>query len=135
MQDRPQGKYVYGFLASDNLTASAMIPLFDADGNSVTLAVGERLAITALSLNNGATSRKLTLFVDRTGDGVLNAGEAIHAAFVAAKANYSPSLLVPIVSSVIQFVPGFPLLNNIGISANGSSAGTTIWLAGVVTKS
>lgn len=86
MYSSPGGEYVRGYLASSDITTAVDVPLFDRNGNARVLQVGERLVISFLSLNNGATSSIITLFADKNGGGTLDAGEELYSASVAANA-------------------------------------------------
>jgi hypothetical protein len=89
MMDIAQGKFVKGYLASNDLTTAAAVPLFDADGNSVTLAAGERVVIYAAILSNGATASIITLFSDADASGAMNSGEEIVSAALAVNTAFS----------------------------------------------
>jgi hypothetical protein len=78
MQHFPAGKYVRGYLLSNDMTTAVDVPLFDADGNTVTPLVGERLIITELLINNGATQATFTIFTDINYNGAVDAGEALY---------------------------------------------------------
>lgn len=77
MYESPNGEYVRGYLASDTMNADADIPLFDRDGNSRVLKVGERLVLNFITVNNGATTAVVTLYADKNGDGAVTAGEEL----------------------------------------------------------
>lgn len=78
------GKWFYGFLQSDTLNTVADIPLFDANGNTITLAAGDRPVITEIFLSNGATACKLTVFQDMDNGGTVTAADPAFAATLAA---------------------------------------------------
>lgn len=132
MLDIPNGFYVSGYLASDDISTAAAIPLFDGNGVSYTLSPGERLIIASVSINNGATASVVKIFADADGDGALDAGEELYAASLAAKAQASPNLAQPIYSRQIGATAA---INKLFAIASASSVGTIIVLNGYVIKS
>jgi hypothetical protein len=132
MHDFSNGKYVSGFLASNDISTAAAIPLFDANGNAVTLAVGERLIIETVSLNNGATASKITLFADTNGGGTLDAGEELYAATLAANSNNSPTLNMPILGRRIGATTA---INKLFAVASAASVGTVVFINGQIVTS
>lgn len=130
MYDLPNGKYFSGYLASNDISTAAAIPLFDADGNSLTLAVGERPVIQTISLNNGGTASKITIFADKNAGGSLDAGEELYAASLAANSNNSPNLdHTPVMGRRIG-----PLATNnkLFAVASAASANTVIVINGTI---
>lgn len=82
MYESPNGEYVRGLLLSDDISAATDIPLFNRDGVSRVVAVGERLVLNFISLNNGATTSTITLFQDNDGGGTLTSGEELYRASI-----------------------------------------------------
>lgn len=128
----PDGKYVAGYLASDDLSTAAEVALTDGNGLAYVLAIGERLNLTNIALNNGGTARKITLFSDADGDATLDAGEEIYAATVAANSFNSPQIEVPIRARQIGPTAAKGKLYAV---ASGASAGSVIVIQGIVTTS
>jgi hypothetical protein len=87
MMEIVNGKFFRGFLASSDISTAAAIPLFDGDGNAITLKAGERPIIYEALLSNGATASIITVFADTDGSGTLTAGEELFAASLAINAN------------------------------------------------
>lgn len=128
----PDGKYVTAVLASDDLSTAAEVALKDGNGNAYVLAIGERLHLVNITLNNGGTARKITLFSDVDGDATLDAGEEVYVATVAANSFNSPNLEMAIRARQIG-----PAVANgkLYVVAAGASTGTVIVIQGIVTTS
>lgn len=132
MYDVPTGKYVRGYLASSDISTAAIVPLFDANGAAYTLLVGERLVIDSLSLNNGATASKITVFSDANGNAALDAGEALYTATLPINGQSSPNLLTPILSRQITPAAANGVLYAV---ASVASVGSVVFLTGHIITS
>jgi hypothetical protein len=74
----PTGKKVYGRISNTAVNTTPVEIVFkDCNGDTHTLAVGERLVIYEVSLNNRATAKDLTILHDLDAGTDLDAGEEI----------------------------------------------------------
>lgn len=67
------GTYVKSVFSSADATTAAPLVLTDMDGNTYTVAAGNRLVLTNIVIVSGQT---VTLFQDMNGDGLVTAGDA-----------------------------------------------------------
>lgn len=134
MMDITAGRYFRGFLASDTLhTTDTAIPLFDQNGNSITLAAGERLIIYECFVSNGATAAKYTIYADTNGNGSYDAGEELIVAGLGVNGvtafpqaqGYVASRLTTIIAAT----------NKLRATASADSVGSSITIVGHVIKS
>jgi hypothetical protein len=74
----PAGEIVLGRLVSATLNAGdADIPLFTEDAVARVLAVGERLIISNVVIDNEATAKTVTIYQDVNSGGTLSSGETL----------------------------------------------------------
>lgn len=131
MLDQPSGEYFRAYLASDDLSTAAAIPLVDRDGNTRTLVTGERIVISSLTINNGATASKVTIFQDADGDGAVDAGEELYAASLGANGQAAGYF-----EEVGLMGKRKPASNgDLKAKASIASVGTTIIITGVIHNS
>lgn len=125
----PDGTYVRGYMASNDLTTAVPIPLFDANGTAYVIQPGKRLLIDELLLANGAVASVITVFADVNGNGTLDAGEELISMNLGVTfANAFPSAgLGPVASRVIGATT---LINRLMVVASIASASTRIMLIG-----
>lgn len=130
MYDLAAGNYFRMFLSSDDLTTASDVTLLDAQGNTLIVAVGERVVITDIAINNGATASVVTIFVDTDDDGTVDAGESLYAASLAIKGGVSSSFFTPLQ------LPRKPTATagDVKVKASAASVGTTVILTGFTTK-
>lgn len=129
----PGGQYFRGYLASDDITTAAVVPLFDNQGVALTIPLGKRPIITTIFLNNGATASILTLFADTNGDSLLTAGEELMSANLAANGS------LPFVDDDVipgrTVTAGSPNKNVLMVKASVASVGCRIILVGRIINS
>lgn len=124
----PGGQYFRGYLASDDITTAAVIPLFDINGGSITVPIGKRPILTSLFLNNGATASILTLFADTNGNSALDAGEELISSSLAANGNLS--FVDDDVIPGRTIAAGSPNKNVLMVKASAASVGSRIIVIG-----
>lgn len=124
----PDGQYVRGYLATNDLTTAAAIPLFDANGASVTLQKGQRLLVDELLIANGATASIITVFGDTNGNGTLDAGEEL----VSVSLGVNLQTALPSASGTIanRQIGATAAINKLLAVASAASVGTRIVLVG-----
>lgn len=124
----PGGQYFRGYLASDDITTAAVIPLFDINGVAITVPIGKRPILTSLFLNNGATASILTLFADTNGNSALDAGEELISSSLAANGS------LPFVDDDVipgrTIAAGSPNKNVLMVKASAASVGSRIIVIG-----
>lgn len=124
MQDQLSGDLLQSYLASDDLTTAVEVVLKDLAGNAVVLGSGERLWLTDVILNNGATASVITIFQDANGDGNVTAGEEIYRAACAVNStNPATSLRSPIATRRANATAAN---RKIKAKASAASVGTTV---------
>lgn len=130
--DITSGSYFRGFLASSTLNVDAAIPLFDENGNSITLAKGQRPIIYESLVSNGATACAVTIYADTNGDGAYTAGEELVVVNLAVNGNAA-------LPNAEGYIAGRPsngaAINKLRAVASAASVGLTITLIGQIINS
>lgn len=91
----PVGRIVTATLEPSALTTPEALVWRDQNGNTVTLATGDRLSITDIVCANAATAKSVTFFQDDDGDDVLDDGEEIYAFEYAGQGTLSANFALP----------------------------------------
>lgn len=128
-----RGEYVSGFLASDDLTTATEVQLrgLNFDGSTYrVLAVGERLVVDSVSLNNGASAAIVTLFQDENGDGTVNTGEELASASLAASSQFTPHLESPLICNTVTAT----VQGKVKAKASAASIGSRIMFTGRIIR-
>lgn len=129
----PEGQYLRAALSSSDLTTAVAVPFVTADNQSYVPAAGERVIITHISTNNGATASVISFFQDNNGDGNIDAGEL----------RYAVSLPISGTDGGVLFNDGIrnqkmpaTLTNGlVKVKASAASVGTTIIVLALVVQS
>lgn len=132
MIDFPSGETFRSYNASDTFSTVADIAFLDRDGVARLIATGERVIIGDIVINNGATASIYTIFQDANGDGLVTAGDQLFRVALPidgqAVVNFAACLNArPKVSTVANGI--------IKVIASAGSVGSTVILAGIITKS
>lgn len=122
------GKWFYGFLQSDTLNTATDIPLFDANGNAVTLATGDRPVITDIMLGNGATACKISVFQDMDNGGTVTSGDPVFAAPLPVNG----SLVANLSSELRGRVATSALLGKLKAIGSAASVGCVVHIIGKI---
>jgi hypothetical protein len=129
----PGGQYFRGYLASDDITTAAIVPLFDNNGVAITIPLNKRPILTSIFLNNGATASIITLFADTNGDSLLTAGEELVSANLAANGSF-PFVDDDVIPGRVV-TAGSPNKNVLMVKASAASVGTRIVIVGRIINS
>lgn len=77
MSNNLSGRTIYGRIVNAVLTTATEITWEDKNGNSVTLAAGDRVNIVDLVVSTDGTAKDIIIFQDNDGDNALDSGEEI----------------------------------------------------------
>jgi hypothetical protein len=129
----PTGMYVRGYIASDDLRTATPIPLFDADGISVSPAnyLTRRMIIDNLLLANGGTSSVITVFADTDGNGSLASGEEL----VSVSLPANGQVVFPVAGALASRKFAASNVNTLYVVQSVASAATRITLVGRIINS
>ena len=131
MFDMPSGKYVKANLATNDASTAQQLTLKDSDGNTVTLAPGQRLSILECQVSGGAAGL-ITIFQDRDGSGTLGGGNVLFSTnFASGQPSPFPNATAAIVSMKVP--PGATGTKGQFFAVTGAAvANTRVTLIGIV---